>query len=92
MRFINPIAFVRDIELSRAFYRDVLGLTIVEEDATIVIFAEHFAIHDGADLAAKVWGGGAVDPSPYGRRATCCSISRTTTSMPASPASRTAWR
>lgn len=67
MRFINPIASVRDIGVSRAFYRDVLGLTVAEEDATIVIFEEHFAIHDGADLAAKVWGGGG-DTAAYGRR------------------------
>ena len=68
MRFINPIAFVRDIEVSRTFYRDVLGLAILEEDAMIVIFEHGFAIHDGADLAMKVWGGADAETSPYGRR------------------------
>ena len=45
MKFINPIAFVRDIVVSRTFYRDVLGLTVAEDRGTIVIFSEHFAIH-----------------------------------------------
>lgn len=68
MRFVNPIAFVRDIEVSRTFYRDVVGLTVVEDHGTIVIFAEHFAIHDGAALAATVWGSGEIQTTPYGRR------------------------
>ena len=68
MRFVNPIAFVRDIAVSRAFYRDVLGLTIAEDHGTIVIFEEHFAIHDGAALAATVWGDAEPDTATYGRR------------------------
>jgi catechol 2,3-dioxygenase-like lactoylglutathione lyase family enzyme len=59
---------VRDIAVSRTFYRDVLGLTVAEDHGTIVIFKEHFAIHEGRDLATTVWGGGAVDVAPYGRR------------------------
>lgn len=68
MRFINPIAFVRDVDVARAFYRDVLGLSVAEDHGTIVIFEGHFAIHDGADLAAKVWGDDGADMGPYGRR------------------------
>ena len=68
MRFVNPIAFVRDIAVSRAFYRDVVGLTVAEDHGTIVIFAEGFAIHDGAALAATVWGVGEPHTADYGRR------------------------
>jgi catechol 2,3-dioxygenase-like lactoylglutathione lyase family enzyme len=68
LRFINPIAFVRDIAVSRAFYRDVLGLTVAEDHGTIVIFKEHFAIHEGRDLGATVWGEGAADAVSYGLR------------------------
>ena len=68
MKFINPIAFVRDIAVSRAFYLDVLGLTVAEDHGTIVIFNEHFAIHEGRDLTATVWGEVAADAAPHGRR------------------------
>jgi catechol 2,3-dioxygenase-like lactoylglutathione lyase family enzyme len=68
LRFINPIAFVRDIDVSRAFYRDVLGLKVAADHGTIVIFEEHFAIHEGAVLAATVWGDTEGDGMPYGRR------------------------
>jgi catechol 2,3-dioxygenase-like lactoylglutathione lyase family enzyme len=68
LRFVNPIAFVRDIAVSRAFYRDVLGLKVADDDGTIVVFEEHFAIHDGPKLAATVWGDARTDGAAYGRR------------------------
>lgn len=63
MRFINPIPFVRDIAASTAFYRDVLGLAVVEDSGTFVRFEGNFAIHDGEALARTVWGG-PVDGEP----------------------------
>jgi len=70
MRFVNPIPFVRDIAVSKAFYRDVLGLTVAEDHGAFVLFEGHFAIHDGAALARTVWGDQAdtEDTGPYGRR------------------------
>ncbi len=68
MRFINPIPFVRDIDLSREFYRKVLRLRIVEDFGTFVLFETGFAIHDGATLERTVWNDLSTDPSPYGRR------------------------
>jgi hypothetical protein len=41
---------------------------VAEDHGTIVIFNEHFAIHEGRELAATVWGEGAADAAPYGRR------------------------
>lgn len=55
IRFVNPIAFVRDIASSTAFYRDVVGLSVAADHGTIVIFEGHFAIHDGAALTRTVW-------------------------------------
>lgn len=68
MRFVNPIIFVKDIDVSRAFYRDALGLEVEADHGTIVIFRQHFAIHDGAALTQTVWGpDGPVGQAPYGR-------------------------
>ena len=69
MRFVNPIIFVSDIGVSAAFYRDVVGLKIEADHGTIVIFSEHFAIHDAATLTRTVWGPDApVADGPHGRR------------------------
>lgn len=49
IRFRNSIALVRDIEESKHFYRDIIGLTIVRDFKTFVLFQNNFAIHR-ADL------------------------------------------
>jgi catechol 2,3-dioxygenase-like lactoylglutathione lyase family enzyme len=68
VRFVNPIIFVSDIDISKGFYRDDLGLAIEADYGTIVIFEEHFAIHDAAALIRTVWGTAApVEREPYGR-------------------------
>ena len=68
MRFINPIAFVRDIDRSREFYRERLGLKIVGNYGAFVLFETGFAIHDGSALEQTIWGQAAVAEQPYGRR------------------------
>lgn len=69
MRFVNPIAFVSDIQVSTAFYRDVLGLTVEADHGSIVIFMGGFAIHDGPALMRTVWGADVpIESGPYGRR------------------------
>jgi len=69
MRFVNPIIFVRDINVWRAFYRDIMGFAVKADHSTIIIFEDHFAIHDGADLIRTVWGNGTLpEHEPFGRR------------------------
>jgi catechol 2,3-dioxygenase-like lactoylglutathione lyase family enzyme len=69
MRFVNPIAFVQDIRAATAFYRDVVGLAVMEDHGDFVLFDGHFALHDGASLTRTVWG---VEVAPeaggFGRR------------------------
>ena len=43
--FYNTIVFVKDIQRSKAFYQDVIGLRVKEEFDTIVFFENHFVIH-----------------------------------------------
>ena len=56
MRFVNPIPFVSDISAATRFYRDTLGLKVVQDLGNFVLFEGHFALHDGAALARTVWG------------------------------------
>lgn len=49
IRFRHSIALVRDIEESKQFYKDILGLSIVQDFDIFVLFQNDFAIHR-ADL------------------------------------------
>lgn len=68
MRFINPIPFVSDIEASKRFYTEVLGLTVAADHGNFVRFETGFAIHDGPSLESTVWGKPANGSDQYGRR------------------------
>ncbi len=47
-QFRNSIALVHNIEISKAFYRDVIGINIVQDSGSFVLFEGKFAIHDAA--------------------------------------------
>ncbi|CAN7446201.1 VOC family protein [Agrobacterium tumefaciens] len=68
MRFVNPIPFVRDIDRSKAFYRDRLGLQILRDFGNFVLFEGGFAIHEGRSLEETVWQTPSGMEEPYGRR------------------------
>lgn len=68
MRFVNPIPFVRDIGLSKAFYQDILGLSVLEDFGSFVLFETGFAIHEGQSLEQTVWREATTSQEPYGRR------------------------
>ena len=70
MRFVNPIPFVRDVEVSKAFYRDAMGLAVAEDHGDFVMFEGNFTVHDGAALTRTVWGEGAGNENAgkYGHR------------------------
>jgi catechol 2,3-dioxygenase-like lactoylglutathione lyase family enzyme len=56
IRFANPVVFVRDIAVSRDFYRDVLGLAIVQDAGVFVLYEGHFSIHQAHELIQTVFG------------------------------------
>lgn len=68
MRFINPICFCADLDRSRVFYRDVIGLKILEDEGGFIRFEGGFAIHDGRALIRTIFDGLADQASAYGRR------------------------
>jgi len=43
--FANTIVFVKDIEISKKFYTEILGMKILQDYGTIVFFENHFVIH-----------------------------------------------
>jgi predicted enzyme related to lactoylglutathione lyase len=55
IKFVNTIIFVRDIQKSKQFYSQVFGLNIIEDHGTIVIFDNHFVIHNAASLINTIY-------------------------------------
>ncbi|MEM7724261.1 MAG: VOC family protein [Pseudomonadota bacterium] len=54
--FVNPLPFVKDMARAVAFYRDVVGLTLVEDAGDFARFEGGFALHDGAALHQAIFG------------------------------------
>jgi predicted enzyme related to lactoylglutathione lyase len=65
-RFVNPLPFVADSRAALAFYRDVVGLAVVEDKGDFVRFEDGFALHDGASLLRQAFGT-EPDGTPFGR-------------------------
>ncbi|AYG69615.1 MULTISPECIES: VOC family protein [unclassified Rhizobium] len=68
MRFVNPIPFVGDIARSKIFCSGLLGLKILNDFGSFVLFETGFAIHDGKALEQTVWKQVAETSERYGRR------------------------
>ena len=56
LRFINPVVFVKDIERSKQFYQNIIGLDILSDAGMFVLFENHFSIHQARELEATVFG------------------------------------
>ncbi|MEA4906263.1 MAG: VOC family protein [Anaerolineaceae bacterium] len=68
IRFANPIPFVKDIQVSTQFYRDVLGLKVLEDAQAFVLFEDHFSIHQAREILDTVFGEApGSDPQTQGR-------------------------
>ena len=66
VRFVNPLPLVANLAASITFYRDVVGLSVVEETADFVRFDTGFALRDGASLLAQALGAQLLG-TPFGR-------------------------
>jgi catechol 2,3-dioxygenase-like lactoylglutathione lyase family enzyme len=55
IEFSHSIIFVKDMQVSKAFYTEVLGLKVVQDYGTIILFENHLAIHQAQALAVTIW-------------------------------------
>jgi catechol 2,3-dioxygenase-like lactoylglutathione lyase family enzyme len=58
IRFANPVVFVKDVQTSKRFYTEVLGLKIVQDAEVFILFEDHFSIHQADQLAFTIFGAG----------------------------------
>ena len=68
MKFRAPILFVKDLDVSRAFYVDVMGFSVDRAEGNVVVFNEGLEIHEGTSLQKTVWGEVTAPDETYGRR------------------------
>lgn len=66
MRFINPLPFVRNMAMSKAFYQDIMQLHVVEDHRNFVRFKGWFALHEGHSLHQTIFQTAPQAP-PFGR-------------------------
>jgi len=55
VRFVNTIVFVKNIEASKEFYTNIVGLHILDDYGTIVFFENHFVIHNAQSITHTVF-------------------------------------
>jgi catechol 2,3-dioxygenase-like lactoylglutathione lyase family enzyme len=53
--FVNTIVFVKDMNVSKKFYSELLGLKVMNSYPTIIWFENNFAIHDAAALYKTIY-------------------------------------
>lgn len=56
MQFVNPLPFVEDMARAKAFYSEVLGLSILQDHGNFVQFDNGFALHEGTSLHRTIYG------------------------------------
>ena len=67
--FVNTIVFVKDIERSKTFYVDVIKQKIMQDFGALVLFENHFALHQVQSIYQTVFKQGADDaPLEQGKR------------------------
>lgn len=59
--FVNTIVFVSDINLSKKFYAEILGIKITNDLGTIVFFENSFVLHCAKSILSTVFKRQSVD-------------------------------
>ncbi|SDO07874.1 VOC family protein [Acetanaerobacterium elongatum] len=56
IKFAHTIVLVKDIEVSKRFYRDLLGQEIEKDCGAFVLFKSLFALHEAKPLCRTIYG------------------------------------
>ncbi len=67
MKHVNTILLVNDIEISKQFYTEMLGLKIRDDWKTMVIFEGDLALHQAGELQPKELTAAFTSTGPQGR-------------------------
>ena len=67
LKHIDTILLVEDITISRRFYAEALGMEILHDWGTMVIFTNRLAVHQASELQPREEAQKFVTPGFYGR-------------------------
>ena len=67
MRHVDTIVLVEDIERSKKFYTEIIGLDILHDWGNMVVFRERFSIHTADALQPFEESGKFINPGKQGR-------------------------
>lgn len=67
MKHVDTIVLVSDLERSKAFYMEIIGLEILHDWGNMVVFKERFAIHTATTLLPENETQKFVQPGGQGR-------------------------
>lgn len=67
LQFLHVTPCVRDIEVSKRFYTEVVGLRIIQDFGAFVLFEGHFTIHDARAYMSTAFAKDAPPASDQGR-------------------------
>ena len=54
-RFVNVIIFVKNIQISKEFYSNILGMKILQDYGTIVFFENHLVLHVAGSITKTIF-------------------------------------
>lgn len=55
VKFAHSVIFVKDIEVSKRFYADLLGIKIIQDCGIFILFENDFSIHQAKELLNTVF-------------------------------------
>lgn len=67
MKHVDTIILVNDLEISKVFYMNVIGLEILHDWGNMIVFKERFAIHQANALLPVEIIGKQTQPGKQGR-------------------------
>jgi len=55
VKFAHNVVFVKDINVSKQFYDEILGINIIKDYSIFVLFENNFAIHQAKELIQTIY-------------------------------------
>lgn len=55
IKFAHNVVFVKDINVSRKFYGELLGIPILQDFTIFILFENNFAIHQSKELIQTIY-------------------------------------
>jgi catechol 2,3-dioxygenase-like lactoylglutathione lyase family enzyme len=55
IKFAHNVVFVKDINVSKIFYGELLGIPIVQDYTILILFENNFAIHQSKELIHTIY-------------------------------------